>query len=211
MFSESHDIRIRAFVRYAREEGVEKLAEYVLIRHATLEEKYKTYEWLCLSDTAGLHMGAPDYPENPIPDWDQFHRDFEDFYYQPEHRKRGGVMIITNDQAEIGCLCYACFHLIPNAAELDIWLSRLEYCGKGYGTAALKKLVEYLRSELGIEKFLIRPSEKNIRAIRAYHKVGFIRVKDKKATLRAYLLPEFLDDYGDGDYGFEHTAVLVLE
>ncbi|HOP75179.1 MAG TPA: GNAT family protein [Bacillota bacterium] len=94
---------------------------------------------------------------------------------------------------------------------MDIWLSRLEYCGKGYGTAALKKLVEYLRSELGIEKFLIRPSEKNIRAIRAYHKVGFIRVKDKKATLRAYLLPEFLDDYGDGDYGFEHTAVLVLE
>lgn len=30
MFSESHDIRIRAFVRCAREEGVEKLAEYVL-------------------------------------------------------------------------------------------------------------------------------------------------------------------------------------
>ena len=30
MFSNSHDIRIRAFVRCAKEEGVEKLAEYVL-------------------------------------------------------------------------------------------------------------------------------------------------------------------------------------
>jgi hypothetical protein len=30
MFSESHDIRLRAFVRCAKEEGVEKLAEYVL-------------------------------------------------------------------------------------------------------------------------------------------------------------------------------------
>jgi hypothetical protein len=30
MFSDSHDIRLRAFVRCAKEEGVEKLAEYVL-------------------------------------------------------------------------------------------------------------------------------------------------------------------------------------
>lgn len=31
MFSDSHDIRLRAFVHCAKEEGVEKLAEYVLI------------------------------------------------------------------------------------------------------------------------------------------------------------------------------------
>ena len=30
MFSSSHDVRLRAFVRCAKEEGVEKLAEYVL-------------------------------------------------------------------------------------------------------------------------------------------------------------------------------------
>jgi hypothetical protein len=30
MFSENHDIRIRAFVRFAKEEGIEKLAEYVI-------------------------------------------------------------------------------------------------------------------------------------------------------------------------------------
>lgn len=130
----------------------------ISIRHATLEEKYKTYEWLCLSDTTRLHMGAPDYPESPVPDWEQFQRDFEDFCYQPEHRERGGVMIISNDHTDIGCLCYACFHLVPNAAELDIWLNQLKHCGKGYGTVALGKLVEYLRTELGIKKFLIRPS-----------------------------------------------------
>ena len=31
MFSDSHDIRLRAFVRCAKEEGIEKLAEYVLV------------------------------------------------------------------------------------------------------------------------------------------------------------------------------------
>jgi hypothetical protein len=30
MFSESHDVRLRAFVRLAKEEGIQKLAEYVL-------------------------------------------------------------------------------------------------------------------------------------------------------------------------------------
>ncbi len=183
----------------------------ISIRHANLDEKYKTYEWLCLSDTASLHMGEPDYPESPIPDWDQFQNDFEDFYYQPEHQERGSVMIISNDEEEIGCLCYACFHLAPKSAELDIWLNKLEHCGKGFGTDALRKLVEYLKVEKGIEKFIIRPSEKNTRAIRAYEKAGFKRVKDKIGAINAFLLPDFLDAYGDGDYGLENTAILIME
>jgi len=183
----------------------------VSIRHANLDEKYKTYEWLCLSDTASLHMGEPNYPESPIPDWEQFLEDFEDFYYQQEDQGLGSVLIISKDDDEIGCLCYACFHLTPKAAELDIWLNKLEHCGKGYGTSALRKLVEYLKLEKGIEKFIIRPSEKNTRAIRAYEKIGFKRVDDKMGTIKAYLLPEFLHIYGDGDYGFQDTAVLIRE
>jgi hypothetical protein len=30
MFSHNHDIRLRAFIRCAREEGIERLAEYVV-------------------------------------------------------------------------------------------------------------------------------------------------------------------------------------
>lgn len=182
----------------------------ISLRHATLEEKHKTYEWLCLSDTTNLHMGEPYYPESPIPEWEEFQNDFEDFYFQTEHQDLGSVMIISNEDLEIGCLCYACFHLVSKAAELDIWLNKLENCGKGYGTAALRKMIEYLK-EKGIEKFIIRPSEKNTRAIRAYEKAGFRRVDDKMGAVKSYLLPEYLDLYGDGDYGFDNTAVLVLE
>ena len=56
---------------------------------------------------------------------------------------------------------------------------------------------------------MIRPSEKNTRAIRAYEKAGFKRVHDMKGTDEAYLLPEFYDVYGD--YGLQNTAVLVVE
>lgn len=58
------------------------------IRHADLEEKYKTYEWLCLSDTTQMHMGGSNYPNNPILSWDEFNEEFEDFYYQDTGLKK---------------------------------------------------------------------------------------------------------------------------
>jgi RimJ/RimL family protein N-acetyltransferase len=183
----------------------------IKIRHARLEEKRKTYEWLCLSDTAGMHMGEPDYPESPIPSWEEFQEDFADFYFKEESRNLGSVMIIENDSVEIGCLCYACFHLQCGCAELDIWLNSRKYCGHGYGTTALRMLVDYLKEKYNIRKFIIRPSEKNSRAIRAYEKVGFRRVSDKETTIKRYLKEEFVKKYGNGDYGFENTAVLTLE
>lgn len=183
----------------------------IKIRHADLTEKYKTYEWMCLSDTAKMHMGQPDFPNNPIPSWEEFKEDFEDFYYQEETRAKGSVMIIYDNEEEIGCLCYACFHLKPQKAELDIWLKGADYCGKGIGTKALRDLCEYLELNYNIKDYLIRPSVNNHRAIRAYEKIGFKKViKDEiESTINEFLLPEFLDEYGDGDHGFEETEVLV--
>lgn len=183
----------------------------ITIRHANLSEKYKTYEWLCLSDTAHMHMGAPDYPNSPIPTWDEFKDDFEDFYYLEEGRQKGSVMIISNNNQDIGCLCYACFHLKPKRAELDIWLKGKEYCNKGNGTKALTILCEYLESYFNIKDFIIRPAVKNARAVRAYEKVGFKKVEmaDRKKTIGDYMLPEFITEYGEGDYGFEDTEVMI--
>lgn len=174
-----------------------------------MDEKEKAYRWLCLSDTASMHMGPPDFPETEIPDREQFEADFEDFYFLESGQDRGSVMIIEKDGEEIGCLCYACFHLKGRSAELDIWLRERKLCGNGFGSAALKELVRYLEKEKGIRRFIIRPSEKNTRAIRAYEKAGFRRVEDKMETVRDYLLEEYLEEYGSGDYGYENTAVLV--
>lgn len=182
-----------------------------MIRHARLDEKRKTYEWLCLSDTTPMHMGTPDYPENPIHDWEAFQEDFEDFYYSPDGRTKGSVMIIESEKEEIGCLCYANFHLKPNMSELDIWLKAKKYCGKGLGTEALKDLIKYLAETFSITKFIIRPSEKNIRAIRSYEKAGFKQVADKQKALEDYYLKEFMEQYGCGDYGLDDTAILTLE
>lgn len=186
----------------------------ITIRHASIDEKRKSYEWLYQSDTTPMHSGAPDYPENPVASWEEYLSNFVDFYFTEDGRKQGSLLIIENDGEEIGNICYSCFHLYPRMAELDIWLKAKEYCGHGYGSAALKELIRYLNVEFDINKFIIRPSEKNKQAIRAYEKSGFKRVEDKKAkkaAVKEYILPQYLDEYSDGDYGFDNTATLTLE
>lgn len=102
--------------------------------------------------------------------------------------------------------------LIRMKIELDIWLKAKEYCGKGYGIRALVALCDYLKQEFNIHDFIIRPAAKNIRAIRAYEKAGFQKVQgnDKEKTVKEFLLTEYLNEYGSGDYGFEDTEVLTL-
>ncbi len=183
----------------------------ISIRHARVDEKHKTYTWLCLSDTASMHMGAPDYPEAPIPTWDEFNEDFDEFYYQEEARDKGSVMIIEQDGEEIGCVCYACFHLKPQKAELDIWLKEQKYCGYGNGTQALEQLCEYLQLQYNINAYIIRPSIKNLRAVRAYEKVGFKKVEaqNKAKIVKEFIRSEYLEEFGAGDYGFDGTQVLI--
>ncbi|MBN1776385.1 MAG: hypothetical protein JW817_07975 [Clostridiales bacterium] len=109
----------------------------IRIRHANVEEKKKTYEWLSLSDTSRMHMGEPDYPGSPAPDWQEFQEDFEDFYYLESGKNKG--------------------------------------------------------------------------AVAAYEKVGFVRARDKAQTVKDYLSEEYLEEYGEGNYGFQNTAVLIKE
>jgi RimJ/RimL family protein N-acetyltransferase len=183
----------------------------ISIRHAELHEKKKTYTWLCLSDTTSMHMGEPDFPESPIPDWNEFQTDFEDFYFLKSGRKKGSVMIIKNGQEEIGCVCYTCFHLKPYCAELDIWFRERKYCGNGLGPQTLKILLDYCTNQFLIHRFIIRPSEKNHFAIKSYQKVGFQLVENKNQAVIDFILPTYYNKYGQGDYGINETAILIKE
>ena len=52
-----------------------------------------------------------------------------------------------------------------------------KYCGKGYGSNALKLLCIYLYKSKGIKYFYIASSLRNSRAIKSYEKAGFYKMK----------------------------------
>lgn len=175
---------------------------------ASLDDKKSVYEWCFHSETTKSHSGPPDYSGVPIITADEF---FDDYHYQecyftgssPGH---GSGFIIMHDGEAVGFISYSCFHLKKCIAELDIWLNSEANCGKGFGTAAVVALGEYLKNTLNIGTLIMRPSIKNERANKSYEKAGFT-VSNKRPE--EYLLKEYLPVYGDGDYGEDETVLLV--
>ncbi|HYK73033.1 MAG TPA: GNAT family N-acetyltransferase, partial [Pseudoneobacillus sp.] len=59
------------------------------------------------------------------------------------------------------------------SAEVGIKIGDNQYQGKGYGTEAMKLLLDYCFSALNLHRISLTVYEYNPRAIRSYEKVGF--------------------------------------
>jgi len=100
-------------------------------------------------------------------------------------------MILVDDKP-VGQVNYNSIDKHNSWTALDIWMSCEANCGKGYGSDAIKTLCEYLFRDFGVTEFVIEPSARNSRAIRAYEKAGFQYMN---------LPPEEIEaKYGRGDY-----------
>ena len=83
----------------------------------------------------------------------------------------------------IGTISLTKVDWISRTSELGVAIWNKEYWGKGYGTEAIILLLDYGFSFLNLRKVWLRVFDFNIRAIKAYEKVGFI----KEGTLRKHV------------------------
>lgn len=85
--------------------------------------------------------------------------------------------VIEVDGKTIGYICNTPEenddHEFSGRIELDILIGVKNEWGKGYGTDALRAMVNYAFNEQGAERVYIVPSTINPRAIHVYEKVGF--------------------------------------
>ena len=174
---------------------------------AALKDRQNIYRWCFHSETTKSHSGPPDYPEIPIPSYEEFCKQYyEDYFFTGSRPKDGRGFLIMAGGEPVGFTSYSAFHLKPARAELDIWMKNEAACGKGYGTDAVQALGAFLREALAIRELIIAPAAKNTRAVRSYEKAGFVRTG---RPMRDFLLEDYLSQYGDGDYGTGGTAILV--
>jgi len=68
-------------------------------------------------------------------------------------------------------------------AGLGIGIGEPEFRGKGYGTDAMRLLIGYGFRELDLHRIQLSVLASNLRAIRCYEKVGFIREIVKRAEI----------------------------
>ena len=85
------------------------------------------------------------------------------------------MFVILEGETPVGAIAYGDIDA-RRRVELDVWLGSEANCGRGLGTDAIEALVGYLQAELGVRTFMMQPSARNPRAVRAYEKVGFVRV-----------------------------------
>lgn len=76
-------------------------------------------------------------------------------------------------------------------AELRVRIGEKEYWNKGYGTLALRQIIEYVFHQLDLNQLYLRVYAFNHRAIHCYEKLGF----KKRAKLKRDSDPQWKDIY----------------
>jgi RimJ/RimL family protein N-acetyltransferase len=145
----------------------------VSLRRASLADRRRVYEWMAWSDlTAGV-MGPPLYADHPIPSFDEFCEAYEPHYFDGSRPFDGRGLILAAGDTDVGFLAYSQINLYKDVVELDLWLAGRRHCGKGYGSEALALGCEWLQDSFGVNRFLVRPSRRNVHALRAMRRAGF--------------------------------------
>lgn len=171
----------------------------VTLRPSRESDRRDVFEWLAGSDATPSMLGPPLFPEVPAPTWDEFNSDYTPNFFDQSTPQLESSYIIELAGEPIGQINYEIRETPERLAELDIWLRSLNDTGHGYGTDALVTLTDHICRTLGVRTFLIRPSARNPRAMRAYHKAGFDAVPMSAE--------EQADRFGAGDY--TDTVVMI--
>jgi RimJ/RimL family protein N-acetyltransferase len=170
------------------------------MRASRESDRRAVFEWLAESDVTPSMMGPPLFPEVPPPTWEEFCNDYDSRFFDSSAPERVGSYVIEVEGESVGQVNYEVRGPSGGFVELDVWLRCESDCGHGYGSDALRTLMRHLHDALGATEFIIRPSARNPRAIRAYQKAGFALVP-MSASEQARM-------YGEGDY--TDTVVLRL-
>jgi len=168
--------------------------EHIALRLSTLEDRTRIFEWLAHSDLTSSMFGEPIFPEEPAPTWEEFCEDHTTHFFEGEITEQSRCFIMQVNHEDVGQIYFNDIEIRNGMkrVELDMWMRAETYCGKGHGSDALNTLCEFLTQRFGVEKFLVQPSSRNPRAIRAYEKVGFVRLE--------VALEEAVKEWGPNDY-----------
>ncbi|NMA69790.1 MAG: GNAT family N-acetyltransferase [Desulfitobacterium sp.] len=82
-------------------------------------------------------------------------------------------IVLNEKKTPIGTIGFRELNLPARSATLFIIIGEKEYWGQGYGTDALRVLIDYLFLQWNLHRLTVDTWDGNHRAIRAYEKLGF--------------------------------------
>lgn len=88
--------------------------------------------------------------------------------------------IICVADREIGSVYLRDIDREKGEAEYGVFIGESDALGRGYGTQAAERMLEYGFETLGLNKIFLRLLEDNAKALRSYEKVGFRLIEDRR-------------------------------
>lgn len=147
----------------------------VALRAARPADAAQVWRWLAQSDLTPRRLGAPHFPEHPVPSFAAFSNDFASHFFNGSlpYEGRGFLIYSLAQQRNVGFISHDRLDVLNDVTCLDLWLADSSVCGHGFGSEAIDLLCRWLQAQRGVNRFLLRPSRRNVRALRALRRAGF--------------------------------------
>ena len=145
----------------------------VALRRALPQDAARAHRWLAESDLTATWIGSPWFVERPVPTLAQFRERYPESYFDGSRPFEGRALVLTSAAIDLGILVWRRVDLLRDLVELDIWLAGSEFCRQGIGAEALGLACTWLQSSYGVNRFLLRPSRRDVRALRCARRAGF--------------------------------------
>jgi RimJ/RimL family protein N-acetyltransferase len=145
----------------------------VALRRALPQDLARAHGWLAGSDLTATWMGAPWFSDRPVPTLHQFLERFPQSFFDGSRPFEGRALVATSAAIDLGILVWRRIDLMRDLVELEIWLAGSQFSRQGIGAEALGLACSWLQSSYGVNRFLLRPSRRDVRALRCARRAGF--------------------------------------
>jgi diamine N-acetyltransferase len=145
----------------------------VQLHAAAQSDLARVYQWLAESDLTREMMGPPLYIDRPVIDRARFEAENPPSVFEGGSPFDPRGWIIRAGDEDVGFLRQGRIDLLRDVVELDVWLAARRHRGHGFGSAAIDIACEMLQRDCGVNRFVLRPSLRNVHALRAMRRAGF--------------------------------------
>ena len=168
--------------------GINLIGEKVVLREKKLNDAVEDYVWR--RDTELSQLDATRPISMSFSDYHQYTR--EELKYDSYYSVR--LAVETLDGIHIGNCMYYDTNDRRKEAELGIMIGNRDYWGQGYGSDAVKTLINYVFSYTHLNKIYLHTLEENHRARRSFTKSGLSEIRKVKRSGKDFIRMEIIKD-----------------
>ncbi len=165
-------------------EGEVARGERVLLREKRLGDAPNDYRWRSQAELTRYDAAHP--LTMSYQDYLALYR--EEILYPNQHRRTFAIEDLQG--RHIGNIMYYNVDAFRQEAELGITIGDQQSWGRGYGTEAVRLMVEHLIGRMGIRRVYLKTLSWNRRAQRCFQKAGFVECGRRERSGNRFVLME---------------------